>query len=406
MKPGLQVGLSSDLAWPVDPSQTITLGGEPAATVFATPSMVNLMEHAAREVLRPFLEDGEESVGVDVEVKHLAPTPLGANVRAVATVTGINGRTVSFDVLAFDHGGQIGSGKHRRAIIQLDRFIQHVGERTTPGMGGFMRIKPDCGDLPAFQSLKVEVNQGIATVTLNRPAALNAINAAMTQEMEQLAGWLAGHGDLVRVVIVTGAGRAFCAGDDAKEVGGMTPDQARALSLRRAQLYLAFETLPQPFIAAVNGHALGGGCVCAYSCDFRVASHGAVFGMPEITLGWAPGYGVAQLTALVGKARALELCLTGRTITARQALDWGLVHEVVSGSMLLRRARQLADRLLEMPPMALRETKRLIHADEGALPKLTHRAETEAYVRCFQTEDAREGVAAFKEKRKARFKGR
>lgn len=405
MKPGLQVGQQAELRVQVDPSQTIMLGGKLTTTVFATPSMINLMEYTAREVLRPYLEDGEESVGIDVEVKHMAPTPLGAAVRSAATVTAIEGKVIAFEVMAFDHAGVIGRGKHRRALIKLDRFEEQLAKKSGDG-ATFMNIKPNTGDLPALEYFKVEVKDAIATVTLNRPAALNAINAKTTQEMQQLVSWLAGHGDSVRVVILTGAGKAFCAGDDAKEVGDLTPDAARALSLQRAQIYLAFEQLPQVIIAAINGFALGGGCVCAYSCDIRIASHAAVFGMPEITLGWAPGYGVSQLTALIGKARALELCLTGRKLNARDAQAWGLVHEVVSGTMLLRRARQIAGQLLETPPIALRETKRLIHSGEGSLPKLTHHAETDAYIRCFQTDDAREGVAAFKERRKPRFKGR
>ena len=228
----------------------------------------------------------------------------------------------------------------------------------------------------------------------------------MTSDLEQLVAWLAGNAEEVRVVILTGAGRAFCAGDDVKEVGTLAIDAARALSLRQAQLYLAFESLPQPIIAAVNGPALGAGCVCAYSCDFRIASHAAEFGMPEIRLGWAPGYGMAQLSAIVGKARALELCLTARTISDREAHEWGLVHENASGIMLMQRARKLADTLLEMPALALRETKRILHADEGPQPKTAHRLDTDGYIRCLETPDAREGVAAFREKRKPRFQGK
>ena len=127
--------------------------------------------------------------------------------------------------------------------------------------------------------------------------------------------------------------------------------------------------------------------------------------MPEITLGWPPGYGIAQLTALVGKARALELCLMGEPISATQALEWGLINELVPGMMLMKRARQLAGRMLQMPAAALRGTKRLVHADEGQVPKVMHRADTEAYVRCLELPDAREGIQAFAEKRKPRFSG-
>jgi enoyl-CoA hydratase/carnithine racemase len=168
-------------------------------------------------------------------------------------------------------------------------------------------------------------------------------------------------------------------------------------------MYLAWERLPQVFIAAVHGNALGAGCVAAYSCDFRIAAADARFGMPEIRLGWPPGYGVAQLAAMVGKARALELCLTGEAIAARTALEYGLVHSVVPRLRLLPAARELAETLLRQPPEALRQTKRLIHLDEGLLPKATHQADTDAYIRCLELPDAREGIAAFREKRAPGF---
>jgi enoyl-CoA hydratase/carnithine racemase len=128
--------------------------------------------------------------------------------------------------------------------------------------------------------------------------------------------------------------------------------------------------------------------------------------MPEIKLGWPPGFGVAQLTALIGKARALQMCLSGETVTATQALEWGLINDLVPGAALMKSAQQLAERLLLLPAEALRQTKRLIHLDEGQLPKVTHRADTEAYVRCFALPDAREGISAFVEKRPAKFDGK
>ncbi len=404
MKPGLNLGSVGELTWVVDPTMTITLGGLPQATVFSTPSMIMLMERAAREALRPFLEETEESVGVDVQVEHLGPAVLGATVRGVARVTGIEGRRVNFDVQAFAGQREIGRGKHRRAIVLLSRLVENLAKFT--GDGGLpMNLEPNEGALPSLKTIEVAVSNRIATVTLNRPQSLNAVNVQMTGELEQVVTWLSGHPELVRVVLLTGAGDAFSAGDDVKELEGMSLETARRLSLRQANAYLAFERLPQPLIAAVNGAAFGAGCVAAYSCDLRLASHGARFSMPEIKLGWSPGYGIAQLSALVGKARALELCLTGEVITATQALEWGLINELVPGALLMKRARELAERMLALPAVALRETKRLIHADEGQLPKITHRADTEAYIRCFDLPDAKEGIAAFKEKRRPRFSG-
>jgi enoyl-CoA hydratase len=364
-----------------------------------------LMERAAREALRPFLEVGEESVGVEVRVEHLGPACLGDTVRVVARVTAVEGRRVAFDIQCLAGTREIGRGRHKRAVVQLSRLVENLN-KTCGDQGRTMTLEPNHGELPPLETISVSVADRIATVTLNRPKALNAVNTRMTDELEQVVSWLAGHPEEVRVVIVTGAGRAFCAGDDVKELASLSVEQARALSLRQANVYLAFERLPQPLIAVVNGPAMGAGCVCAYSCDVRLAAQGATFGMPEIKLGWPPGYGVAQLTALVGKARALELCLTGRILNARQALDWGLVNEVMPNVLLQKRARQLAQEMLALPAEALRETKRLVHADEGQLPKVTHRADTEAYVRCFQSPDAKEGIAAFGEKRPARFKGR
>jgi enoyl-CoA hydratase len=255
-------------------------------------------------------------------------------------------------------------------------------------------------------TVSIAVENATAFLKLNRPNSLNAVNVQMTADLEQAVAWLAKVESAVRVVIVTGEGDAFCAGDDIKELPSLTTEEARQLSLRQAELYLGFERLSQPMIAAVNGVAMGAGCVLANACDLRLASTAAQFGMPEIRLGWPPGYGVAQLTALVGKARALELCLLGEPISSRQALEWGLVNEVVPGGMLLSRARQLADRMLALPAQALRETKRLVHVDEGSLPKVTHRTDTEAYLRCLQLEDAQEGMRAFAEKRVPRFGGR
>ncbi|MBI1374684.1 MAG: hypothetical protein GC159_18350 [Phycisphaera sp.] len=410
MKPGLQPGQIGRLAWRVGPQQTIHLGAESGggAVVFSTPAMINMMEHAAREALRPYLEPGEESVGVTVEVQHLAATPIAAEVRAEAKVTAVDGKLIDFTIAAFDAAEAIGRGTHRRAVIRVDRMRDRLAEKAATLPNGVllpMHIEPNTGQLPDLPTLAVAVEGAVATVTLNRPDKLNAVNVQMTGDLERLVAWLAGHPE-VRVVIVTGAGRAFCAGDDVKEVGTLDPDTATTLSLRQARAYLAFEQLPQVIIAAVNGACFGGGCVAAYSCDLRIASLNADFGMPEILLGWPPGYGVAQLTALVGKARALELCVTGKTINARTALDWGLVNEVVPPQQLMPAARKLADTLLATPPIALRETKRLIHDDEGVQPKITHLADTAAYIDCLKTADAREGIAAFVEKRGAKFTGR
>jgi len=308
-------------------------------------------------------------------------------------------------VQAYVGDREIGRGKHRRTVVLLDRLVANVMQMLKEE-DRVMNLKPATGELGELETVTVEVSNRIATVTLNRPRAANAINVQMTGELERMVAWLAGHPQEVRVVVISGTGDAFCAGDDVKEVAGLSLEAARTLSLRQANLFLALEQLPQPVIAAVNGPAFGAGCVAAYSCDWRLASHAARFAMPEIKLGWPPGYGIAQLTALVGKARALEMCLTGEAVTATQALEWGLINELVPGTMLMKSAQQLAERLLLLPAEALRQTKRLIHLDEGQLPKVTHCADTEAYLRCLELPDAREGISAFVEKRSAKFAGK
>lgn len=402
MKSGLQTGNIGRLTWVVDASMIITLGGDSRATVFSTPNMILLMERAAREALRPYLEPGEESVGIDVSIQHLGGAGLGTVVTGVAKVTVIDGRRVSFDVEAFADDRLIGKGTHSRAIVLLDRLIENLAKLSNDE-GRAMKFAANTGSLPVFETLQVDLSGRIATVSLNRPKSLNAVNVQMTTDLEQLVAWLLGHPQDVRVVLLTGAGTAFCAGDDVKELRTLPVEIARSLSHRQAEMYLAFERLPQPIIALINGDAFGAGCVAAYSADLRIASHSARFAMPEIRLGWPPGYGIAQLTALVGKSRALEMCLMGEPIAAPKALDWGLVSEVVPGSALLKRGRQLAETMLHMPAVALRETKRLVHLDEGSQPKVAHRADTEAYIRCLTLPDAREGLAAFAEKRPAKF---
>jgi len=402
MKPGLQPGAIGELIWNVDSSMVITLGGDPRATVFSTPNMIMLMERSAREALRSYLEPGEESVGTDVQVQHVGGAGLGAVVRGEARVTQVDGKRVHFDITAWCGDRQIGLGKHTRALVRLDRLIENLEKQSLEGLRA-MSLAPNEGSLPSMQTLIAEQSGPVLTVTLNRPRSLNAVNAEMTSDFEKLVAWLLGHKEQVRVVLLRGAGEAFCAGDDIKELPGFTPEFARELSLRQAEMYLAWERLPQIVIALVHGDAMGGGCVAAYSADFRLASHDARFGMPEIKLGWPPGYGIAQLTNLVGKSRALEMCLLGEPLSAQKAYEWGLVHELIPRGQLDRKGMAWAERILKLPAEAIRQTKMLVHLDEGAQPKIAYRADTQAYIQCLQLSDATEGIRAFIEKRPANF---
>ncbi len=451
MRPGLSIGAEAELVWEVAAEHAIHLGYPPpsrsggslpcddpparSAVVFSTPFMVLLMERAARKAIEPFLEPGEVSVGAQVHVDHLAGTPVGAQVRGVARVTAVDGRSVEFDVAAFDRHEPIGRGTHRRAVVRVEKVAQRIAAKAsrtgdpkpiawTDGIPGLPLTSesdshrsatdanpsaPNSEDavteplpIPATETLRVHVDDSIATVTLNRPAKKNAVNVQMTEDWERLNRCLATRPE-IRVVIVTGAGETFSAGDDVVEVGTLPLEAAQELSYRQARVYLGWEQLPQVFLAAIDGPALGAGCVAACGCDLRIASHGARFGMPEIRLGWPPGYGIAQLTALVGKARAMELCLTGKPINAARALEYGLVHRVTAAGNLADESRRWAEELLAMPSAALRETKRLLHADEGLQPKTAFLADTAAYIRCLGRPDAAEGIAAFREKRTPRF---
>ncbi len=208
MKAGLRIGDARELAWIVDPTMTITLGGVPQATVFSTPSMIMLMEQAAREALRPFLEDTEESVGVEVQVEHTGAAVLGSVVRGVAKVVEIDGRRVRFEVRALVGDREIGRGTHRRAVVQLDRLVANVTQ-LLKGEDRVMSLKPATDALGELETLAVEVSNRVATITLNRPRSANAINVQMTGELERTVAWLAGHPQEVRVVVISGAARRF-----------------------------------------------------------------------------------------------------------------------------------------------------------------------------------------------------
>ena len=378
----------------VDRTQTIALGASDQTDVFSTPSMINMMEHAAREALRPFLTEEEESVGVDVHVQHTAATPVGHDVWADATITAVQKNVIDFNVAAFDSQGPIGQGTHRRAVVPMARLAEKLSEKDKTLSTSRQE------HLPAFRTLLVETDGPLMVVTLDRPGKKNAINQEMTSELELLTAWLAGHPEL-RVVIITGSDGSFSAGDDISDLDLSDIGAAKALSRRRGNLYERWAQLPQVLIATIVGSALGGGCVCASSCDFRIAAHNAKIGLPEIRLGWPPNYGTSRLVALVGRSRAVELALTGKILTAREAEACGLVQQLVAEAHIQTAAHQLAHQLLALPRSALVEAKRLLSSSSGG-SQLNHEA-SEAFGRCLATPDAHEGIQAFLEKRAPRF---
>jgi enoyl-CoA hydratase len=256
--------------------------------------------------------------------------------------------------------------------------------------------------------LLIERHGAVATLTLNRPAVLNALNAALLARLANTLDELAADPAL-RAVILTGAGeRAFAAGADIAELAqldGAVAGERKARAGQRVTQLL--EALPVPVIAAVNGFALGGGCELALACDIRVASENAKFGQPEVNLGIPPGYGGTQRTTrLLGSGAALYLCLTGETIDAAEALRIGLVQRVVPLAGLPAEARRIADLIATKGPLAVTAAKRAIR-DGAALP-LSEGLALEAlhFGALIGTSDFREGTRAFLEKRKPAFEGR
>ena len=208
-------------------------------------------------------------------------------------------------------------------------------------------------------SASLIVDGAIARLTLERPEALNALNRGVAAALEDSLGRLEGARD-VSVVVLSGRGRAFCAGNDIAEMPALSPADAEALSQRWQDIMDRFARLPQVTIAAVRGYALGGGCMLAAAQDLRIAETGATFGLPEITLGFNPSYGIARLLDVVGGGHARELLLTGRTIGAAEALRMGLVTRVVPDGTLERAAADFAADVARHPRGGLAATKAIV----------------------------------------------
>mgnify|MGYP006284750721 FL=1 len=257
-----------------------------------------------------------------------------------------------------------------------------------------------------MQNLECSIADGIATVTLNRPKALNALDTATLRELNQLLDDLATD-DAVRVLILTGAGeKAFVAGADIKELAELSPLQARHHAAMGQGVFNKLESLGKPSIAAINGFALGGGLELAMACTLRLASENAKLGLPEITLGLIPGFGGTQrLSRLVGQGHALHAVLTGGMIDARRAAEIGLVNEVTAADGLMDAAGALASKLAGFSAATLRLAEETVR--RGAEMAFDDALAFEAgqFGVAAATEDAKEGMAAFVEKRKPAFRG-
>jgi enoyl-CoA hydratase len=255
-------------------------------------------------------------------------------------------------------------------------------------------------------SLENQLNEnGILTIRLNRPDKLNALNDETLQGLAEILTDAKDNPE-IKALLIIGTDKAFCAGADIKQLALCNAQTGYEFACRGQEIFRQLETLGKPSLAAVNGFAFGGGCELAMAATLRIASANAQFGQPEVKLGVIPGYGGTQrLVRLVGKGRALDLCLTGRFIDAETALAWGLVTEVVEGDKLLDRAEQILSQIISMAPLAIAAAMEVIDRGlEMTLPDaLLFEANRFGWL-CASL-DKKEGVSAFLEKRKASFQG-
>ena len=261
----------------------------------------------------------------------------------------------------------------------------------------------------SYETILIERLQAdVLLVTLNRPAVANAMNTQMGHDLLEVFETLIADPDQFWAVVLTGAGdRAFCAGGDLKERHGMTDAAWQAQHHVFERKTRALIECPMPVIAAVNGAAFGGGCEMALACDFIYASRRARFALPEVTLGIMPGAGGTQtLPRAVGERRAKELLLSGKAWSGEDALRWGMVNRLCEPASLVDEAVETAKTIAANAPISIRQAKRSIHHGLSLSLADGMLFEIEAYNRMVPTEDRREGVAAFREKRKPRFKGR
>lgn len=258
-----------------------------------------------------------------------------------------------------------------------------------------------------FQNILTEVSSGLATVIINRPKQLNALNKDTIAELSQTFGDL-NQNDEVKVIIVTGCGeKAFVAGADIKEFADFSVEQGKELAAKGQEtLFDLVEQMNKPVIAAINGYALGGGLELAMACHIRIAANGALMGLPEVSLGVIPGYGGTQrLAQLAGKGKAFELVTTAGMINAEEALSCGLVNHVVKQDELMAKAKKIAVKMMKNSPVAIAAAMRAILAGykDGVNGFQT---EIEEFGKAFGTADFKEGTSAFIEKRKPVFPGK
>ncbi len=254
-----------------------------------------------------------------------------------------------------------------------------------------------------FKNLKFEVDKKICTVTMSRPKALNALNTEVIEELGRAVELISNNVD-IQLLVLTGEGKSFVAGADIVEMKEMNPASAARFSKIGAEVFRKIETLPIPVIAAVNGFALGGGCELAMCCDIRIASDNAKFGQPETGLGITPGFsGTQRLSRLVGLGRAKELLFSCRIIEAIEAERIGLVNKVVTKDELMDTVYALANEILSKGQLAVRYTKEAVNRGYETDMDTAIDIEKNLFSLCFATQDQKEGMTAFVEKRKPVF---
>lgn len=256
-----------------------------------------------------------------------------------------------------------------------------------------------------MNTIEQQKEDGILTLTLNRPEKLNALNAEVLQQLAAILSQ-AQQDSSVKAILLTGNGKAFCAGADISRLAECNAQSGYEFACFGQQVLRQLETLGKPSLAAINGFAFGGGCELAMSATMRIASSTAQFGQPEVKLGVIPGYGGTQrLARLVGKGRALDLCLTGRFIDAATALQWGLVSAVYEPDALIQEAKKWLTTILSMAPLAVKSVMETIdHGFDLSLTDALH-LEASQFAMVCASADKTEGVSAFLSKRPAQFKG-
>jgi len=251
-----------------------------------------------------------------------------------------------------------------------------------------------------FKNIILEIKDSVGMIKINRLDAMNALNNETLQELKEAISQLK-ESDVVKVIIITGEGKAFVAGADIAEMKDMSPQQAGEFSKSGQKVFDLIARTEKPVIAAVNGFALGGGCELALACDIRIASDKAILGQPEVNLGVIPGFaGTQRLSRLVGTAKAKELIFTGDMVDAQTAYSIGLVNQVVPADQLMKVCMELANKIASKGPLAVKLAKKVI--SEGIELSLDEGSayETRDFAECFARGEAKEGMSAFLEKRK------